>query len=124
MPGVNNVNDHVTVNKHVKEQSLIIDDEFKGVSRSRSRTKHFFLSGISEDVHKEQILSYLKSRNVEPENISIFNSRQKGAISAKVSVPSSAASLLDKEIFWPKFVRCKPLRKKLQSQRYITLVLL
>jgi hypothetical protein len=86
----NKVNDHVTVNEHVKEQSLIIDDEFKGVSRSRSRTKHFFSSGISEDVHKEQILSYLKSRNVKPANISICNSRQNGAISAKVSVPSSA----------------------------------
>ena len=80
----------------------------------------FFLAGISDDVHKEQIVSYLKDRNVEPTNISIFNSRQKGAISAKVSVPSSAAPLLDKENFWPKFVRCRPWRKK--QQRYSTLV--
>ena len=116
----NKVNEHVKVNEHLKKQPLINDDEFKGVDRRWSRMKHFFLTGISDDVHKEQIVSYLKDRNVEPTNISIFNSRQKGAISAKVSVPSSAAPLLDKENFWPKFVRCRPWRKK--QQRYSTLV--
>ncbi len=120
LSGTNKVNEHVKVKEHLKKQSLINVDEFKGVDRRRSGMKHFFLAGISDDVHKEQIVSYLKDRNVEPTKISIFNSRQKGAISAKVSVPSSAAPLLDKENFWPKFVRCRPWRKK--QQRYSTLV--
>ena len=76
----NNVNEHVKVNEHVRKQSLINDGDFKGVSRRQSKTKHFFLSRISEDVKKEQISSYLKNRNVEPTNISIFNSRQRGTI--------------------------------------------
>ena len=103
-----------------KKQFVFNDVEFKGVDRRRNRIKHFFLTGISDDVHKEQIVSYLKCRNVEPTNISILNSRQIGAISAKVSVPSFAAGLLNEENFWPKFVRCRPWRKK--SQRYMTLV--
>lgn len=37
-----------------------IGGEFKGVERRRNKIKHFFLSGISEDVNENQIMSYLK----------------------------------------------------------------
>ena len=40
-----------------------IDGEFKGVDRRRNKIKHFFLSGISEDVNENQIISYLNKRN-------------------------------------------------------------
>ena len=89
-----------------------IDGEFKGVDRRRNKIKHFFLSGISEDVNKNQIMSYLNKRNITPTRISVFKSRRKGSNSAKVSIPSSATPMLENENFWPEFVKCKPWRKK------------
>lgn len=64
-------------------------------------------------------MSYLKDRDIEPTYISIFNSRLKGAISAKVSAPSPAARLLNKENFWLRFVRCRPWRREESSKRYV-----
>ena len=71
-----------------------IDGEFKGVDRRRNKIKHFFLSGISEDIHENQIMSYLNKRNITPTRISVFKSRRKGSNSAKVSIPSSATPWL------------------------------
>ena len=55
-----------------------IDGELKGVDRRRNKIKHFFLSGNSEDVNENQIMSYLNKRNITPTRISVFKSRRKG----------------------------------------------
>ena len=85
-----------------------IVESFIGLERKRNKIKKFFLTGIAESVKECQILSYLKQRNITPTYISIFQSRRKGAISAKVNIPSSACSVVQKEDFWPRFVSCKP----------------
>ena len=78
-----------------------------GVEQKRNKTKKFFLTGVAESVKECQILSYFKQRNITPTYISIFQSRRKGTISAKVSILSSACSVVQKD-FWPRFVYCKP----------------
>ena len=94
-----------------------IDGEFKDVDRRRNKIKHFFLSGISEDVNKNQIMSYFNKRNITPTRISVSKSGRKGSNSAKVSIPSSATPMLENENFWPKFVKCKPWRKTLKKYK-------
>ena len=116
---------HLLINKDTSSLSnaqspINIDGEFKGVERRRNNIKHFFLSGISEDVNENQIMSYLNKRNIKPTRISVFKSRRKGSNSAKVSIPSSATPLLENENFWPEFVKCKPWRKK--PKKYETYV--
>ena len=96
-----------------------IDGEFKGIDRRRNKIKHF-LSGISEDVNENQIMSYLNKRNITPTRITVFKSRQKGSNSAKVSIASSATPMLENENFWPEFVKCKPWQKN--PKKYETYV--
>ncbi len=99
------------------ESSNDIDDGFIGVERKRNKTRQLFLTGIAENVKEEQIQSYLKNRNINPTRITIFQSRRKGTISAKVNIPSAALSSVQQEYFWPKFVTCKPWRSNANGRK-------
>ena len=83
---------------------IVIDDRFIGVDRKRNKTKQLFLTGIAENVKEYQIQSYLEDRDVTPTRITIFQSKRKGTISAKVNIPSASLPLVQHEHFWPKFV--------------------
>ena len=89
---------------------IVIDDGFIGVERKRNKTKQLFLTGIAENVKEYQIQSYLEDRDVTPTRITLFQSKRKGTISAKVNIPSASLPLVQHEHFWPKFVTCKPWR--------------
>jgi hypothetical protein len=82
-------------------------DGFIGVKRKRNGIKKFFLSGIAENVKDQDILCYLEKRKVIPTYLSLFKSKRKGSISAKLDVPANACSLIKNETFWPKFVKYK-----------------
>jgi hypothetical protein len=86
------------------EESFIVWVERK----MRARYKQFFLSCIAESVNKDQIYSYLNTRNITPNNISTFRSKRRGTISAKISIPAASSSDVLGVNFWPKHVRCKP----------------
>ena len=86
------------------------DNGFIGVERKRNKIKQLFLTGIAENVKENQIQSYLVDRNIIPTRITIFQSRRKGTISAKVNIPSALFPLVQQQYFWPKFVTCKPWR--------------
>jgi hypothetical protein len=94
-------------------------DGFIGVERKKRRNyKHFFLSGIAENVNEDQIYSYLVERNVTPNNITIFQSKRVGTISAKIRIPLASSPIVLQENFWPKYVFCKPwLQKPKESER-------
>ena len=93
----------------------ITKEGFKGVKPRQSKIKEYFLSGIVEIVKESQIMSYLKDCNVSPTYISLFQSQRQGSVSAKINIPSLAAPLVEKENFWPMYVRCKPWRTKYKN---------
>ena len=93
--------------KTINNKSEISADGFVGVERRRNRIKRIFLSGIASNVNEKHIKSYLEQRNINPTYISVFPSKQKGTVSAKVHIPSVDLPLLQHEDFWPKFVICK-----------------
>ena len=64
-------------------------DGFIGVKRKRNRIKKFFLSGIAENVNDQDILCYLEKRKVIPTYLSLFKSKRKGSISAKLHVQAN-----------------------------------
>ena len=120
-------NDHLIVNPSPSHEQLLnilrennipaawkmnerIDDSdgFIGVKRKRNRIKKFFLSGIAENVNDQDILCYLEKRKVIPTYLSLFKSKRKGSISAKLHVQANVCPLIENETFWPKFVKCKP----------------
>ena len=86
-------------------------DGFVGVQRKRKKFKSFFVSGISEHVKEKQISSYLSRRNVIPSYISVFPSKRKGTISAKIGIPIASVSKVQEKTFWPMYVYCKPWRQ-------------
>ena len=86
-------------------------DGFVGVQRKRKKFKSFFVSGISEHVKEKQISSYLSRRNVIPSHISVFPSKRKGTISAKIGIPIASVSKVQEKTFWPMYVYCKPWRQ-------------
>ena len=86
-------------------------DGFVGVQRKRKKFKSFFVSGISELVKEKQISSYLSRRNVIPSHISVFPSKRKGIISAKIGIPIASVSKVQEKTFWPMYVYCKPWRQ-------------
>jgi hypothetical protein len=88
-------------------------DGFIGIERKRRKFKQFFLSGIADQVNESQIISYLAKRNITPKNISIFRSKRKGTVSAKIYIPTASASVVLEKKFWPKYVHgCKPWQRK------------
>ena len=93
------------------------DNGFIGVERKRNKIKQLFLTGIAENVKENQIQSYLVDRNIIPTRITIFQSRRKGTILAKVNIPSASFPLVQHEHFWPKFVTCKPWRPNLNGRK-------
>ena len=96
----------------INNKSEICADGFVGVGRRRNRTKRIFLSGIASNVNEKHIKSYLEQRNINPTYISVFPSKRKGTVSAKVHIPSVDLPLLQHEDFWPKFVICKLWKSK------------
>ena len=68
---------------------LVFDDNFNGVERKRNKTNQLFLTGIAKSVKESQIQSYLEDRDVTSTRITVFQSKHKGTISAKVNIPSS-----------------------------------
>ena len=86
-------------------------DGFVGVQRKRKKFKSFFVSGISELVKEKQISSYLSRRNVIPSHISVFPSKRKGTILAKIGIPIASVSKVQEKTFWPMYVYCKPWRQ-------------
>ena len=88
----------------------VVYDGFIGVERKRNRTKQLFHTGIAENVKEYQIQSYLQDRDVTPTRITLFQSKRKGTISAKVNIPSVSFPSVQHEHFRPKFVTCKPWR--------------
>jgi hypothetical protein len=57
-------------------------------------------------------------RNVTPNNITIFQSKRVGTISAKIRIPLASSPIVLQENFWPKYVFCKPwLQKPKESER-------
>ena len=87
-------------------------DGFIGVDRKRQRHKKFFLSGIAENVKESQIYSYLSQRGIIPSVISIFKSKRRGTISAKIHVPSASSSIVLKKDFVLNLFVVKPGFKK------------
>ncbi len=97
-------------------------DGFIGVERKKRRNyKHFFLSGIAENVNEDQIYSYLVERNVTPNNITIFQSKRVG-ISAKIRIPLASSPIVLQENFWPKYFfanrGCKNPRKAKEKAQH------
>ena len=79
-----------------------------GVKRRRNQTKQrLFLSGIASSVNEKHIQSYLERRNINPTYISVFPSKRKGTVSAKVHISCADLPFVQKDHFWPKFVICK-----------------
>ena len=96
---------------------IVIDDGFIGVERKRNKTKQLFLTGIAGNVKEYQIQSYLEDRDVTPTRITLFQSKRKGTICAKVNIPSASLPLVQHEHFWPKFVTCKPWRSNANGKK-------
>ena len=105
------------INNNEKHQQLpqlstINVDGFIGVERKRKRNKKFFLSGIANGVKENHVYSYLTKRNIVPSSISIFQSRRRGKMSAKICIPPTFAKSVLEENFWPKYVHCKVWQQK------------
>lgn len=94
---------------HSSTPSSNLAGGFIGVKRKRRpKCKQFFLSGIAETVNKDQIFSYLATKGITLTNIFTFQSKRRGTISAKISIPSVSSSRVLEKNFWPEHVLCKP----------------
>ena len=94
-------------NNTPNNNSEISADGFVGVKRRRNQAKRLFLSGIASSVNEKHIQSYLERRNLNPTYISVFPSKRKGTVSAKVHISCADLPFVQKDHFWPKFVICK-----------------
>ena len=97
-------NNQAKTNKQTKD---LTSDGFIGVERKRKRNKSFFLSGIEENVKKSQVYSYMVDRHIVPIKISLFKSKRKGTVSARILIPSNCSEKVLSKNFWPKFIHCK-----------------
>ena len=109
-PSTDNNTENIMQVPAARKMNERIDDSdgFIGVKRKRNRIRKFFLSGIAENVNDQDILCYLEKRKVIPTYLSLFKSKRKGSISAKLHVQANVCPLIENETFWPKFVKCKP----------------
>lgn len=110
---------HGSVTQKLSQQDNGSSDGFVGVQRKSQKIKKFFLSGITENVKAQDILSYLEKRNVKSTYLTLFRSKRKGSISAKLHVPANLCLLIENETFWPRFVHCKRWQTK-PSDRQIS----
>lgn len=110
---------HGSVTQKLSQQDNGSSDGFVGVQRKSQKIKKFFLSGIAENVKAQDILSYLEKRNVKSTYLTLFRSKRKGSISAKLHVPANLCLLIENETFWPRFVHCKRWQTK-PSDRQIS----
>ena len=76
------------------------------------KKKSFFYFGIDKNAKECQIYSYMADRNVVPIKISMFQSKRKGTVSAKIVVTSDCGLQVLSGHFWPKFIYCKLWEKK------------
>jgi hypothetical protein len=102
------VNNHGPQKENTENADLPNDTPvgFIGVERKNKKVEKLFISGIADNVKPNQVLTYLKQRGVVPTFISMFASKRKGTLSAKIHIPSSSKHLVKKTDFWPKFVGC------------------
>ena len=107
------------VSKTKVAKSSCDSDGFVGVVRNRTRTKKYFVSGIAENVNENHILSYLREREITPTYISIFRSKRRGSLSAKINIPKAVCSLVEQKGFWPMHVSCKPWRPSNQERNSV-----
>ena len=92
---------HNPVPQNLTQQDNVSSDGFIRVKRKRQSTKKFFLSGIADSVSAQDILSYLEKRDLKPTYLSLFKSKRKGTVSAKLHVPANKSSLIENGSFWP-----------------------
>ena len=107
------------VSKTKVAKSSCDSDGFVGVVRNRTRTKKYFVSGIAENVNENHILSYLREREIIPTYISIFRSKRRGSLSAKINIPKAVCSLVEQKGFWPMHVSCKPWKPSNQEKNSV-----
>ena len=74
----------VITHRHQSNANTPISEVFKG--KYRGRVKSYYVGGISLDSTDADILEYLKDRDIEPLELSLFESKT-GDIAAKISVP-------------------------------------
>ena len=70
-----------------------------GERKKRAKYKQFSLSRIADSVYKDQVYSYLSTRNAITKVLSTFRSKCKGIISAKISIPVASSSDVLEENF-------------------------
>lgn len=58
---------------------------FIGVKRQRIRTKLYFISGIADNVGKEETIRFVNKKGIMPTLINLFPSKWKGTQSAKIN---------------------------------------
>ena len=108
---VNKVNNHGLQNENTENTDLPDDtpEGFIGVERKHERVKKVFISGIADDAKPNQVLTYLKQRGVVLTYMSIFSSKRKGTLSAKLNIHSIIfKTSCGKSDFWPKYLSCRP----------------
>ena len=77
------------------------------------------MSGIAENVNENHILSYLREREIIPTCISIFRSKRRGSLSAKINIPKAVCSLVEQKVFWPMHASCKPWKPSNQEKNSV-----
>ena len=75
------------------------------------------MSGIAENVNENHILSYLREREIIPTYISIFRSKCRGSLCAKINIPKAVCSSV--KGFWPMHVSCKPWKPSNQEKNSV-----
>ena len=82
-------NNHKAANEiHAENNQVKCNKLSSGLT---SDEKSFFLSGMDENVKESQIYSYTAKRNIDPIKISMFQSKRKGTVSAKIIIPSNCS---------------------------------
>ena len=77
------------------------------------------MSGIAENVNENHILFYLREREIIPTYISIFRSKRRGSLSAKINIPKAVCSLVEQKGFWPMHVSFKPWKPSNQEKNSV-----
>ena len=107
------------VSKTKVAKSSCDSDGFVGVVRNRTRTKKYFVSGIAENVNENHILSYLREQEIIPTYISIFRSKHRGSLSAKINILKAVCSSVEQKGFWPMHLSCKPWKPSNQDKNSV-----
>lgn len=88
--------------------TVLQDNEFIGVQRNRVKTRRYYIGGIAETTKKEAILHFLNTKGISPTLLSLFPSKRKGTLSAKMNIRAEDVDKINAEDFWPRNVYCRP----------------